>query len=403
MIPHHEIDDGPLHSKLHKVWCAPGCCLPCNCLFRPCRSAVSRKKRRYTQNGFDLDLVYLTDRIIVHGFPANGLEHIYRNPRLEIKRFLDLNHENHYMLYNFCCEPGRGYDPEIFYGRVRRYPFKDHTTPPLKTLVAFANDVKAWLEDDPKNVVSMHCKAGKGRAGLMSCVALVRTGVCQSALEAMDKYDAERVTNNRGLTVTSQRKYVIFYELLWRKVWAVSGDIGAVPAVRDENDTRFALPEEPEINIYGVELLFNSDSKPSNYQIKIYQGTNFNPEERVSEGLVDPKDPLKWSCDCKVKGNFKIYVYRRTLFSKKKVLEMWHNTLFMTIDSGVVDFGVDQIDIKKGVLAKLGKDLVLRLHLSKSIGQQDSTSTGDEGKIELSRIVPTTDAAIYYPEGSEPL
>lgn len=235
------------------------------------------------------------------------------------------------MLYNFCCEPGRGYDPEIFYGRVRRFPFKDHTIPPLKTLVAFANDVKAWLEDDPKNVVSMHCKAGKGRAGLMSCVSLVRTGVCQSALEAMDKYDAERVTNNRGLTVTSQRKYVIFYELLWRKLWAVSGDIGAVPAVRDENDTRFALPEEPEINICGVQLLLNSDSKPSNYQIKIYQGTNFNPEERVSEGLVDPKNPLNWSCDCKVKGNFKIYVYHRTLFSKKKVLEMWHNTLFMTM------------------------------------------------------------------------
>lgn len=68
-----------------------------------------------------------------------------------------------------------------------------------------------------------------------------------------------------------------------------------------------------------------------------------------------------------------------------------------------MDFGVDQIDVKKGILAKLGKDLVLRLHLNKSTGQQDSTSTGGEGNIELSRTVPTSDVAMYYPEGSEPL
>jgi phosphatidylinositol-3,4,5-trisphosphate 3-phosphatase/dual-specificity protein phosphatase PTEN len=54
----------------------------------------------------------------------------------------------------------------------------------------------------------MHCKAGKGRAGLMCCVLLLRAGVVNSAAEAFKKYDATRVTNNKGLTVTSQRKYV---------------------------------------------------------------------------------------------------------------------------------------------------------------------------------------------------
>ncbi|CAM9317459.1 unnamed protein product, partial [Ectocarpus fasciculatus] len=190
---------------------------PCNFLLRPCRHAVSRKKRRFIEDSFDLDLTYLTPRIIVHGFPAAGMEHLYRNPRLEIRRFLDTRHRDHYMLFNFCCEPGRGYDPETFHGRVQRYPFKDHCTPPLETMAAFANAAKLWLEEDDANVCSMHCKAGKGRAGLMSCVLLVRTGSYPSAIAAMDKYDETRTHNGRGLTVTSQRKFVLFYELLWRQ------------------------------------------------------------------------------------------------------------------------------------------------------------------------------------------
>jgi hypothetical protein len=34
------------------------------------RSLVSQKRRRYTQNGYDLDLTYITDRVIAMGFPG---------------------------------------------------------------------------------------------------------------------------------------------------------------------------------------------------------------------------------------------------------------------------------------------------------------------------------------------
>lgn len=278
----------------------------------------------------------MTNRIIVHGFPATGLEHIYRNPRYEIRRLLDTFHPNHYRVYNFCCEPGRGYPPSVFHGNVRRFPFKDHNTPPLATLVAFANDAKGWLDQDENNVCSLHCKAGKGRAGLMCCVLLVRTGTCQSALEAMDYYDKHRVENNRGLTVTSQRKYVIFYEMLWRQYWGVVGDIGQIPAVTDSmENSPFTLPIEPHVRIIGIELLGSVIKTMTNLHVKIYQGTNFSPQLVCDDGIPDyeistsNKQGHKWKCDCEVKGNFKIYISKKSFTSEKKVLEMWHNTLFL--------------------------------------------------------------------------
>jgi hypothetical protein len=329
MFRHEDIDDGALTSKLHKVWCCPSCCIPCNCLFHPCRKAVSGKKKRFIQDGYDLDLAYITPRIIVHGFPATGLEHIYRNPRYEIKRFMDAHHKDHYRMFNFCCEPGRGYHPDVYHGRVERYPFKDHNTPPLESMVAFANSVKGWLDEDPENVVNMHCKAGKGRAGLMCCVSLVRTGSANSAIEAMDLYDNERVTNKRGLTVTSQRKFVIFYEMLWRQFWGVTGNIGDVTA---EEAAKFKIPEQPAFHLTGIEVLNVPPGLVSSFEIAVYRITNFSPKKLFDSGRLRG-DSIGADCDLYIDKNFKVFVKYKKGFTSKPVrlVELQHNTLFMKV------------------------------------------------------------------------
>ena len=111
-------NDGPMRQKWWKLWPKKlqNCCCACNACFLPLRRAVSTKKRRYDEDGYKLDLTYLTPRIIVCGFPATGVEHLYRNPRNELRRFLDERHQGRYMVFNFCNEPGRGYAAETFHG-----------------------------------------------------------------------------------------------------------------------------------------------------------------------------------------------------------------------------------------------------------------------------------------------
>ena len=328
---------------------------------------VSRKKKRFQKDGFDLDLVYMTPRIIIHGFPAAGLEHIYRNPRDEVRRLLETKHKGHYKMFNFCCEPGRGYDPQIFDGRVERYPFKDHNTPPLETMVEFAESAMRFLNESPENVVSMHCKAGKGRAGLMCCVIMLRSGVVQSAQAAFDKYDEERVSNKRGLTVTSQRKFVIFFEILWRQHWGEKGDLGQIRPEALEGPKRHIIPEQPVMRITQIEIL-NLDKKVwSHLRVRAYKGTNFSPIPQF-DSKSNTTGTLVFKCNFVVQGNFKVFAEQPGFWKAKKLFDFWHNTLFINQKSDTVDFGVDELDIKRSVMKSLDKSITLRLTFDRSPG-----------------------------------
>jgi phosphatidylinositol-3,4,5-trisphosphate 3-phosphatase/dual-specificity protein phosphatase PTEN len=43
------------------------------------RTLVSGKKKRYIDENYNLDLSYITPRIIAMAYPASGLQSVYRN------------------------------------------------------------------------------------------------------------------------------------------------------------------------------------------------------------------------------------------------------------------------------------------------------------------------------------
>ncbi|KAL4690978.1 hypothetical protein H8959_013939 [Pygathrix nigripes] len=156
------------------------------------RRLVSENKRRYTRDGFDLDLTYVTERIIAMSFPSSGRQSFYRNPIEEVVRFLDKKHPNHYRVYNLCSE--RAYDPKYFHNRVGRIMIDDHNVPTLHEMVVFTKEVNEWMAQDPENIVAIHCKGGKGRTGTMICAFLIASEIFLTAEESL-YYFGERRTD----------------------------------------------------------------------------------------------------------------------------------------------------------------------------------------------------------------
>jgi phosphatidylinositol-3,4,5-trisphosphate 3-phosphatase and dual-specificity protein phosphatase PTEN len=122
------------------------------------RKAVSKKKRRYVdkENGLDLDLSYITKKVVAMGFPSESVEGMYRNPYTEVVRWLNLEHKDHNKVYNLCSE--RGYPPTKF-DRVAVFSFDDHNPPAFEVLEAFCKDVHDYLQESEPNVACIHCKA----------------------------------------------------------------------------------------------------------------------------------------------------------------------------------------------------------------------------------------------------
>lgn len=81
----------------------------------PIRGLVSKRRIRYTKDGFDLDLTYINDRIIAMGYPAEHIESIYRNKIEDVQKMLEKNHAGCYKIYNLCSE--RSYNHKRFPAR----------------------------------------------------------------------------------------------------------------------------------------------------------------------------------------------------------------------------------------------------------------------------------------------
>ena len=96
------------------------------------------------------------------------------------------------------------------------YPFDDHNVPKLYQIADFCHDVATWLSRHPENVVAVHCKAGKGRTGLMLACYLLHSGQCSTAEEALELFGRKRTANAQGVTIPSQKRYVGYYEQVLR-------------------------------------------------------------------------------------------------------------------------------------------------------------------------------------------
>ena len=147
------------------------------------RQLVSRTRRRWKDEEFDLDLSYIVpDRVIVMSFPAQGtLQTMIRNDASEVKRFLRLRHGEKYRVFNVS---EKQYEPERFDGHVSHFCWPDHHAPPFHHLCSLVAEMAKWLEADRENVLVIHCNSGKGRAGTTTVSILTYLGLSPNVYSA---------------------------------------------------------------------------------------------------------------------------------------------------------------------------------------------------------------------------
>ena len=174
---------------------------------------VSKQKRRLQDEHFDLDMSYITERVIAMGFPSVGCETIYRNALPDVLEFFHEKHDDQVKIYNLCLEKDRIYNKNIFSkSSVGLFPATDHNPCPIKLILEFCIDICLFLLKNPKAVAAIHCKAGKGRTGVMICSYLVFSNLCETSEKAFRYYGRIRTKNNTGVTIPSQKRYIKYFE-----------------------------------------------------------------------------------------------------------------------------------------------------------------------------------------------
>jgi len=174
---------------------------------------VSKQKRRFQDSDFDLDMSYITEKVIAMGFPSTGMQTLYRNSLSDIIKFFKTKHNDIVKVYNLCIEKDRIYNKNIFpHSKVGLFPATDHNPSPIKLILEFCIDICLYLIKNPKGIAAVHCKAGKGRTGVMICSYLVFSGLCKNCEQAFRYYGRMRTKNNTGVTIASQRRYIRYFE-----------------------------------------------------------------------------------------------------------------------------------------------------------------------------------------------
>ncbi|KAI8811691.1 hypothetical protein BJ742DRAFT_769171 [Cladochytrium replicatum] len=283
-------------------------------LLKPLKTVVSKKKRRFVDQGFNLDLTYITDNLIAMGFPADNIEGLYRNSFSEVKRFLDQRHKDSYQVYNLCSE--RSYDPERFEGRVQNYPFEDHSAPPIELFHAFCNDVAEWLASSPtgRNVAVIHCKAGKGRTGVMVCSFLMYSGITPTAEEALRYYNTVRTSNAKGITIPSQIRYVHYAEQLIQNKFAYVPRELCIQTIR-----LHTVPIPIRTSTNGAQLLL---------KLKMRDPDGMLSSSLEADCIRDANGiTLTMTKPVVVVGDVKVELFVKSI-RKDKICHFWFNTSF---------------------------------------------------------------------------
>ncbi|CAO3634113.1 unnamed protein product [Cunninghamella blakesleeana] len=246
-------------------------------------------------------------------YPSEGIEGFYRNKLSDVKAFLDSQHSGKYKIYNLRAE--KMYDIDKFHGKVVQYPFEDHQVPLLSMVHEFCQDAGKWLKSDPRNVVVIHCKAGKGRTGVMISDLLLYLHQVKNPQDAILLYGEKRTHDGKGVTIPSQCRSIEYYNAF------LKGEIRHQQPIQLKKVILHPIPTCYQGN-NGKWIMFcvYNDSNEMIYD----QSNHACIITRSTDQVVIELNDIQL-----IQGNFKFQFYYYSLWQKYKLFHFWLNTEFL--------------------------------------------------------------------------
>uniref|UniRef100_A0A8D0BXD6 Tensin 3 n=1 Tax=Salvator merianae TaxID=96440 RepID=A0A8D0BXD6_SALMN len=161
------------------------------------------------EEGYELDLTYITERVIAVSFPASCSEETYLHNLQDVTHMLKSKHGDNYLVLNLS---EKKYDLAKFNPKIMDVGWPDLHAPPLNKLCTICKAMETWLNSDSQHVVVIHCRGGKGRIGVVISSYMHFTNVSASANQALDRFAMKKFFDDKVsvLMQPSQKRYVQF-------------------------------------------------------------------------------------------------------------------------------------------------------------------------------------------------
>uniref|UniRef100_A0A7N5ZY37 Tensin 3 n=1 Tax=Anabas testudineus TaxID=64144 RepID=A0A7N5ZY37_ANATE len=159
------------------------------------------------EEGYELDLTYITERIIAVSFPQGCSDEIYSHNLKDVTRMLKSKHADNYLIINLS---ERRHELTKMNPKTLDTGWPDLHAPPLDKICTICKAMESWLNADPLHVVVIHCKGGKGRIGVVISSFVHFTDVSASADQALDRFAMRKYYDDKvsALMTPSQKRYV---------------------------------------------------------------------------------------------------------------------------------------------------------------------------------------------------
>uniref|UniRef100_A0A8C1D8A7 Tensin 1 n=1 Tax=Cyprinus carpio carpio TaxID=630221 RepID=A0A8C1D8A7_CYPCA len=173
---------------------------------RPSRTLSLMQKM---EENNEVDLVYITERIIALSFPGGTEEQKYSVHLREVTSMLRSKHQQHYLLLNLS---ERRHDITKQNPRVLDFGWPDHHAPALDKICSICKAMDTWLNADLHNVVVLHNKDTVERI-MYLCRVFIFCIHIFSADQALDRFAMKRFYEDKAMPMgqPSQRRYVHYF------------------------------------------------------------------------------------------------------------------------------------------------------------------------------------------------